>query len=440
MAKLNKGFNNPNSLSNFENNTSQLFDYTMSNVMDNLFAESLDVSVDNVFKAVCLSGMEAGDNTGGGTSPMDATAAKYINIVVRPLTAFGNILPDPRLFKDDGGKKITDIISMHSPMFTAKSDDEFNTAEPIDFGQIVDCYFEKGSIRNSNFRQLRFIQPTSKIIDISFQSLSLVEDFKTVQAYFGDGDTMLLGGVETSGFPEEHAIVKLEREVIPSTEVIEGVGSEVAVSLAYLEINFWNGKNESDVGTKASLDKTTAAYKRIQLYHYYVQNKGKPGERPWTEYFTTYENDPEVLKSNIVGNSKKGTADGTTGIEHWSATSVSWCMRQSEFPAYYGHSFYSQNIASGKSPKWKLHSLLRERCKAKLGDVVVMVGKHGKEKTVNTASHGDIIYRIEGTNAYTCGGNLGSRGAFKQNRTIKLDENGIIIDPGDYLIILKKIA
>jgi hypothetical protein len=63
----------------------------------------------------------------------------------------------------------------------------------------------------------------------------------------------------------------------------------------------------------------------------------------------------------------------------------------------------------------------------------------GSKDTVNTASHGDIIIKIDEKYAYTAGGNLGDRGTFKQTRKMKLAPDGTILSPKPYLIILKKM-
>lgn len=194
MTKFNKGLINGFQNSLYTNSTSEMFNYTMTNIMDSFFSSNMDISSEGKFKAVCLSGMESGDNTGAGTGPNDASGQNYISIVVRPLAPFGNILPDPRLFKDDGSEKISDIISMHASMFIARSDYKFESGDSIDFAQIVDCYFEKGSISDSSFMGLRFSKPKGKVIEVTYQQLALTQGFKTVQASFGSSDTMMLGG------------------------------------------------------------------------------------------------------------------------------------------------------------------------------------------------------------------------------------------------------
>ena len=439
MPKYNKGFINPYQHSLVSNSPEEMFDYTMTNLMDNFYRSAMNTAIDGTFKAVCLSGMDTGDGTGQGTGATDAVvSSEFLNIIVRPLTDFGNIIPDPRLFND--GKKITEAISMHAASFTARSDFAFDVTNPIEFGQIVDCYFEKGSVSNSDFRTLRFSNPPGKIIEVSYQQLQLVEGFQPLSSFFGAGGGMLLGFSGPAKDNPNHIMRQLERQVQPSTELVVGIGSLTAVAQAQIELAFWNGKNELDAGRKGSIDRENEAFKRIQLYNYYVSTKG---EKNWNDLLVDwkYKTAPEVTGQEVGGSAEGGTGDGVTGIMHWSATSVSWCMRGTGFPKYYGHSGYSGNIGKGHSPSWKMHSLIRERCVAKLGDVVVKPAGHGRGDTALTASHGDIIVSIDLVKgeAKVAGGNIGSRGTFKISGTLKVDSEGVIVDPGSYIVILKKI-
>tara|TARA_R110001632_G_scaffold105870_3_gene215468 strand:+ start:223 stop:1521 length:1299 start_codon:yes stop_codon:yes gene_type:complete len=192
VAKYRKSFTNPHLYRQFSNNASEMFDYTMTNIMDGFYDEAMDSSIDDVFKAVCLSGIASESNTGEGTGRNDAViSGPFINLIVRPLSDFGNIIPDPRSSKDPN--KINALISLHASTFTARSDEGFDITRGIDFGQVIDCYFEKGSIVNSDFRSLRFSQPKGKVIETSFQDLSLIAGVKAVSVFDWSGAS-LLGG------------------------------------------------------------------------------------------------------------------------------------------------------------------------------------------------------------------------------------------------------
>ena len=192
MAKYKKSFTNPHLYRQFSNNPAGMFDYTMTNIMDGFYNGAMNSAIDGKFKAVCLSGIVSESNTGEGTGRNDAViSGPFINLIVRPLADFGNIIPDPRSSKDPN--KINALISLHASTFTARSDEGFDITRGIDFGQVIDCYFEKGSITNSDFRSLRFLQPEGKVIETSFQDLSLIEGVKAISVFDWSG-AGLLGG------------------------------------------------------------------------------------------------------------------------------------------------------------------------------------------------------------------------------------------------------
>ena len=138
------------------------YQLTTERLMSEFYRGSNSSETDGTFKAVCLSGIRTDENEGSGTDINDANiSGKFIDIIVRPLTPFGDILPDPRLLTDP--KQINDAISTHKAMFLAKSDFGFKDQSSISFGQVINCYFEDGSIANSDFSGLRFAEPQGEI-------------------------------------------------------------------------------------------------------------------------------------------------------------------------------------------------------------------------------------------------------------------------------------
>ena len=193
MAKVKKSFLNPFSFRDFANNASQMFDYTMNNLMDNYYDTSTDQSTDGVFKAVVLSGMKTENNTGTGTGKNDAVVqGRFIFLTVRPLISIGSILPDPRSF--DSAEHINNIITLHGNTFLARSDYEFTNHTPLQFGQVINCYYENGSITNSNFSGLRFQEPQGIMIDDDYAALAGITGVQTTRAAFLNGNKFLLGG------------------------------------------------------------------------------------------------------------------------------------------------------------------------------------------------------------------------------------------------------
>lgn len=151
-----KNLTNPYLYRQFSNSPQEMFNYTMTNLMDSFYDTALSEATDGAFKAVCLSGIKTEDNNGDGkVDELDAEKVLgYLNVIVRPLTPFGGILPDPAGMTDPN--EINQIISLHASVFTARSDFEAKNMDAPKFGEILNCYFEQGSIANSDFRGLRF--------------------------------------------------------------------------------------------------------------------------------------------------------------------------------------------------------------------------------------------------------------------------------------------
>jgi hypothetical protein len=172
----------------------------MSNIMDNFYDNAMNTSTDGKFKAVCLSGIRTESNTGEGGDANDAQLiGEYISIIVKPLAPFGDILPDPRRF--ESAFLINQSISLHGACFMARSDYTHDAMSPISFGQVIDCYFEKGSVRNSNFITLRFSEPQDNLIDPSFERLATISGVRSI----ADSDwtlASLLGVDNSEGQPK----------------------------------------------------------------------------------------------------------------------------------------------------------------------------------------------------------------------------------------------
>lgn len=161
-----KGFNNIKKFANYANDKIDQVEWTMSNLMDTLFDVASDKSNEGKFKAVCLSGVADFDNS---TLEDDG----YMKIVVRPITAFGDMAPDPREYQT--AEEINRAIAVHAGLFTARSDFPFADHSPIKFGQIITCYYDKGSISKSRFRGLRFEEPLGVQLEKSFLDLASIE-------------------------------------------------------------------------------------------------------------------------------------------------------------------------------------------------------------------------------------------------------------------------
>lgn len=172
MTKYLKGSLHPFLAQINSSNPSDLFDYTMTNLMDNFYSKIMaNKSGEGAFRAVCLSGVQSSNNTGAGIHYLDMEIQNGdAYVIVRPLTSFGLSIPDPRNFKDIGD--IEDVISMHANTFLAKSSYKHDSQSPINFGQVIICRFEEGSVANSSFEGLVFDEPTMVIYDETFRNLN----------------------------------------------------------------------------------------------------------------------------------------------------------------------------------------------------------------------------------------------------------------------------
>lgn len=428
---------NPTAYSSFQKEMS-------TKAVEQIFFNSF--SGKTVFRAFVIS-ETAGDVQG--------QAIQHRAIRVRPIDVHDFIIPEPCSFEKYEERKR--VIALHPVAYPDSNYDIIpgteQNADIITLGHVVECFFNEGPQENGKLRGLMY-RPViiSKSGRLNLECLR-GNDFNSDPAKraFGGGnygkntptgDKFPDGTPVVSNFGGNHVIEKIEKNLKADDKIVYGFGAPIASIQANAEIDFWKDKNEKDVGTKGNVDKTNPAYKRIQLYNYYgkqdrAREKGE-SYRKVEEYWPKYTEDELLLKVGVGGSSDEGTGDGTTGIMHWSATSVSWCMRGTGFPARLGHSGYSQNIAMKKSPGWEAFSLIRQKIMPSLGDVVVRTGGHGKKDTTFTASHGDIIYKIDSNYAYTAGGNLGPRGQFKEANKLKLAPDGTILSPAPYLIILKK--
>ena len=200
MAGWKKNLLNSSLYKQFSNSVSDMYQYTTTNLMDEFYDSAMASSTDGTFKAVCLSGIRTGENDGSGPDANDASLeGVFVDIIVRPLTPFGDILADPRVSTDP--KEINNVISTHKVMWTAKSDFGFKDQSSISFGQVINCYFANGSIANSNFSGLRFQEPQGVIFDDSFKDLSTIEGVVTGLTAFEAGLASRLGSFPQSATP-----------------------------------------------------------------------------------------------------------------------------------------------------------------------------------------------------------------------------------------------
>jgi hypothetical protein len=113
------------------------------------------------------------------------------------------------------------------------------------------------------------------------------------------------------------------------------------------------------------------------------------------------------------------------------------------FPGSYAHWLYSESVKDSEGP-WTLWKTRENKITAQVGDVLVKArrGSKAPNPPVNTATHGDVVYKIENNKAYLAGGNLGGGVSGKQTAkiatTLSLTKEGYYQSYGQYEIVLKK--
>lgn len=362
MTRLKKSFTNPFSFSDYTSNSSDLYDYTMTNIMDNYYDTSTDQSLDGVFKAVVLSGMKDESNTGAGTDGNSAQIqGRYVFLTVRPLNSMGSIIPDPRDYDDP--VLINGVISMHSKVFTARSDFEFTIQSPIRFGQIINCYYEKGSITNSNFRTLRFQEPIGITVEESYVLLGTKEGVQTLMSSFINGNTYLMGGFPSGyidpRYPPRERVYKgsnptyqnqvMKNGMLPADMMSKATGggkhkpkilTELVPSYEALCVEFrkaFPNKNLSGSGYRTYEAQLELKVKKPKLaakagtsnhgwgqaidVHYYTDD-GKKHELGWgREYQWLFKNAPAIGWKHPNWAQINGSKPEPW---HWEATKVIW--------------------------------------------------------------------------------------------------------------------
>ena len=127
----------------------------------------------------------------------------------------------------------------------------------------------------------------------------------------------------------------------------------------------------------------------------------------------------------------------------WSASFVSWIMRNTGFPESANHRTLVEEIIAGNHPQWKAYSIPKNLSVIRLSPGDILVEPRGKGAPPNDPSgdywisHSSIVYRIAGNRAELVGGNVGN--TVKIEARIPVDAEGYpLTDLGDYKIILKR--
>ena len=169
-----------------------MFGYLRAIQDEAMYSTAMNTSTDGKFKAVVLSGIRTEKNDGSGPDEYDGIMeGKFLSVVVKPLAAHASSLPDPTSTVDAVGAKM--VIGLYADCFKARSDYEYKGLVPVSFGQVVSCYYEKGSISNSDFKGLRFERPATIDIHPDYVRLGARDQAQTAQGAFSAGSASQLG-------------------------------------------------------------------------------------------------------------------------------------------------------------------------------------------------------------------------------------------------------
>jgi hypothetical protein len=278
------------------------------------------------------------------------------------------------------------LVSLHSR--GTVSTDDLNAGQNLQPGDMIYVTVDPGDSEMPYDLQ----NVTFSRVDTFFRrhSAKLHETCTTLAQQFADGGWEALGS---------HAIDRLETAApeVGADQFVEGDSLTRLTSIAEGELKFWSGKVETD--SKGEI------YDRLKLYWNAVGWK----EASWVP-----------IASN-----------------HWSGAFISYVMVSvdPQFPVSSGHATYSNSAQQGKG-NWTLWSLSSgDKIKAQVGDILV----RKRDGPKGTESHGDAVYKIEGSKATAFGGNKGAPGTVRDDDTaLQLTSEGYYQSTGAYTIVLKK--
>ena len=206
-----KSFLNPNKARLFANDPQQLYDYERAREVEGLQDSMMNTFTDGIFKAVCLGGIRTEDNTTVAVDINDAQGDHMEGTFTVPVCPWDPDRDVPLPWAGfnpaaaSNAEEANFAISVAKSKYTAMSDFTIDSQDAIQFGQILDCYFEFGSLSNSNARSIRFLKPPSVTRESKkITALATIEGVNTAMGSFEGSMVSLLGaggiGGSTAGF------------------------------------------------------------------------------------------------------------------------------------------------------------------------------------------------------------------------------------------------
>jgi hypothetical protein len=271
--------------------------------------------------------------------------------------------------------------------------------------------------------------------DTVFKLMSMHTLFVSSEDYqLGSGDV----------FPSKGSVVLVELD-----ENQFGYNLEVGVFLNVLSktnpyFNVENVLNQSCLNPTALLDFSVQVSKFNELFEELPEVEGTVVgtslnsltavvEAELTKWNGRKESDPKVYPSLKKYWENLAVTDWSPSDPPWSAAFISWVVGKadSSFPKSAGHYFYAQ-AAQNNTGGWSAWKVGNAKIQAQVGDILIRPRSGGGA----TASHGDVVYKIQGNQAILAGGNLGNTA--KIAAQLSLDKAGNYKNFGKYIVVLKK--
>lgn len=368
-------------------------DYTQEVIEKMLGDESTPVKKAVVLEVIPPS-PNANNNTKGSNEQYYAIRARITNM--------HESLPNVIEFIDQKrtNEEINKLIDIPKPIYSlnpVNSPDISSTTPIPNVGDIVEIVeVDKGIYRYHNkIGTVQKLVGFQKNVDPNASLEPAFVDPNSTQAAFENGSEYVSGNF-TNVIDELESKVPINKVSALKQTTLSGITERVTTEYA-----LWKGKQETD----------PTVYQVLKKYWSYVG---------WNE---------------AGGKSPTWTPSG----KPWSAAFISWIVNDPLFPKAAAHKVYAEAALNNRisdTAGWHLYSIIREKPTIKLGDIFVKTRSDGTPKTYG-ATHGDIVWKIDGTTAYLSGGNLGQ--TMKNNIKIQLNSDFTVSNAGKYKIVLKKV-
>ena len=201
MSGNKKSLLNPYRASLFANDPTQLYAYQKCRETESSQDNSMNILTDGNFKAVCLGGIRTEDNSATNIDKNDASGSYLDGTLTIPLCPWDPDkdvpLPwtgiDSTAFLDP--TSANSVIGLCNFLYKGKSNFRIESQDIPQFGQIIDCYFEFGSLANSNAKSLRFLKPSPGEYSEKILNAATLEGIQTGIASFLGNNSSLLGSL-----------------------------------------------------------------------------------------------------------------------------------------------------------------------------------------------------------------------------------------------------